>query len=207
MRSRAAIVAAVACVAIACSVGQGQGTARGAVVFPDCRLNNPNYDLRPDFFAADFANDPVTTTGPRRQILQIRVQRGSYGEWASDGLSILVRDVDPIARALAAGSAPTAIPIGTDQQVEMTLYLGESCPSGFPSAGFYVVPAILSAVRGTITFTAIYAPDVAPNAIAINAHFDGVRFEDGATPTTRSADLNGSIAFYYQRGRPAQHFP
>jgi hypothetical protein len=192
------LVLAVALGLIACSVGQGTGSARGSVVSPECRLNNASYDMRPDFFAADFVTDPATPMGLTRQILDIRMQHGSYGEWSSDGLAVLVRDVDSIEHTLG-----TPIPIGPGMQVEMTLYLGATCPSGVPNSAFFTVPAIFSATSGTITFASVYAPDVDPNAFTIDAHFDGVHFEQDAS----HADLNGSFHFFYQRGQPAQHFP
>ena len=186
----------------ACSVGQGSGSVTGEVSFPECRLATTTYDLRPDFFAADFVEDPATVNGHLRQILDIRVQRGSYGEWSSDGISLLVRNVDDIA-----GMLGTPIPVGSDQPVSMTLFLGASCDSGVPRARFFTVPAILDASSGTITFTAIYAPDLDPNALHIEASFDHVRFEDAAHPDERYADLSGHFSFFFQRGRPAQHFP
>ncbi len=193
---------AIACVLYACSVGQGSGAAHGAVMIPDCRLNSPAYELRPDFFVADFVENPRTTSGLQRRIMQMRVQRGSYSEQASDGMNILVRDVDTLAAALG-----TPITVGTDQPVEMTLYLSQSCPAGLPRGDYFTLPVFLSARSGTITFDSIYAPDVAPDALEIAAHFTDVRFEDAESPSTRFAHLDGDFRFFYQRGRPAQHFP
>jgi hypothetical protein len=195
-------IAAIGCVLWACSVGQGTGSAHGAVRIPNCRLDNPSYELRPSFFVADFVEDPRTTSGLSRRIVQMRIQRGSYSEQASDGINVLVRDVDAIAAELG-----TAIPVGTDQPVSMTLYLGESCPAGLPEGDYFTLPTFLSATSGTITFDSIYAPDVAPDALQISAHFVDVRFEDAVSPATRFAHLDGEFAFFYQRGRPAQHFP
>lgn len=204
MRRAAALVAAsAACVALACSVGQGTGSARGHVVFPECRLDDAGYDLRPDFFVADFVDDPVNPMGNTRQMLDLRMQRGSYGEWSSDGISMVVRDVDAIAQS----QIDTALPVGSGQPVEMTLYLGQTCPSGVPRADFFTIPAILSAVSGSIVFHAIYAPDVDPSALHIWADFTDVHFADAESPATRYADLTGDLSFFYQRGRPAQHFP
>ena len=202
MRHGAWTALAAALVTLACSVGQGTGSARGAVSFPECRLSTTSFDLRPDFFVADFVEDPATAAGFRRRTLNLRMQRGSYGEWSSDGVSVAVRDVDVVAGQLG---APLAI--GPVQPVQMTFYLGQSCPSGLPSAEFFTVPAILEAVRGSIVFHAIYAPDVDPNALHIAADFTGVRFEDAEAPGERFAQIDGDLSFFYQRGRPAQHFP
>lgn len=187
---------------VACSVGQGTGSARGDVSFPECRLNAAPFDLRPDFFVADFVDDPVTVAGLRRRLLNIRMQRGSYGEWSSDGITMTVRDVDTLAGQLGSDT-----PVGPGQPVEMTLFLGQTCPSGVPRSDFFTLPAILQASSGTIVFHAIYAPDVDPNALHIAADFAGVVFEDAESPTTRNAHVDGDMSFFYQRGRPAQHFP
>ncbi len=200
--SRVAIVLAIACVSFACSVGQGTGSAHGHVVIPDCRLDDPGYELRPDFFVADFVDDPRTTAGYQRRIMQMRMQRGSYGEQASDGITLLVRDVDEIA-----GQIGLPMSVAVDGPVQMTLYLGQTCPSGLPRGTFFTLPAYLGATTGTITFDAIYAPDIAPDSLRIAAHFENMRFEDADSPSTRFAELDGDLTFFYQRGRPAQHFP
>lgn len=202
-RGTALVAASALCVVLACSVGQGTGTATGHVVFPECHLDNASYDLRPDFFAADFVDDPANATGNRWQMLQLRMQRGSYGEWSSDGISILVRDVDPIARS----EIGMPLAVGPGQEVEMTLYLGGTCPSGVPRAGFFTIPAILEAASGTIVFHAIYAPDVDRSQLQIWADFSDVHFEDAESPATRFAVMTGNLSFFFQRGRPAQHFP
>ncbi len=199
---RRAAQLAVCVLLSACSVGQGSGSVTGEVSFPECRLATTTYDLRPDFFAADFVDDPATVSGHLRQILDIRVQRGSYGEWSSDGVSFLVRNVDDIA-----GMLGTPLPVGQGEPVSMTLYLGASCESGVPRTRYFALPAILDATSGTITFTAIYAPDIDPGSLHIEASFEDVRFEDPQRPTERFAQLSGSFSFFYQRGRPAQHFP
>jgi hypothetical protein len=201
--TRACAALGLACVALACSVGQGTGSAHGAVSIPECRYDNPSYDLRPDFFVADFVDDPhPTTIGLRRHILQIRVQRGSYREQASDGITVLVRDVDVLAASLG-----TPIAVGLDADVAMTLYLGQTCPAGIPRGDYFTLPAVLQAMSGTITFDSIYAPDVAPDQLTISAHFEDVHFDDAESPTTRFGHLDGEFTFFYQRGRPAQHFP
>jgi hypothetical protein len=197
------VAAACACVALACSVGEGTGAATGHVVFPECRLDNPNYDLRPDFFVADFVDDPRNVTDTRWRMLDLRMQRGSYGEGSSDGIAMIVRDVDAIART----QIDVPLVVGPGQAVEMTLFLGQTCPSGLPRGDFFTVPAILEAARGTIVFHAIYAPDVDPNASRLAADFTDVHFEDAESPTTRFGVLSGNFSFFYQRGRPAQHFP
>jgi hypothetical protein len=191
---------------LACSVGQGQGQAHGSVLVRDCSVDIPAYDLAPNFFVADFIEEPETLIGLRRRAVTLRVQRGSYAEDTSDGLAIFVRSVDEIQNALIG----VPIPLGPAEErplVTMTLYLGASCPSGRPNSDYFIVPATLGAVAGTITFDAVYAPNIAGSGLEFAAHFDGVRFESVDTPEDRHAELDGQFSFFYQRGRPAQRFP
>lgn len=203
----ALVLASVALIVIACSVGQGQGAARGSVLVRDCRVDIPAYDLLPNFFVADFIEEPATLTGLRRRSVTLRVQRGSYAEDTSDGLAIFVRDVDELQSTLL--GVPIVLGSAVDPRplVTMTLYLGASCTSGHPNSDYFIVPAILGAVSGQITFDAVYAPNIAGSGLEFAAHFEGVRFESVDTPEDRNATLDGNFSFYYQRGRPAQRFP
>jgi hypothetical protein len=204
-----ALIASALCALLACQVGQGSGSATGTVTFPECHLDGP-IDLHPDFFVGDFVQDPVTPMGAQQNMLTIRMQHGSYGEWSTDGISILVRDVDAIHGSSTAPSmlgTPITVGAGGGGLVDMTLYLGGTCPSGVPRSDFFTVPAILSAASGTITFSAIYAPDIDPANLHIAATFSNVVFLDATDPMRRHAELSGDLAFFYQRGRPAQRFP
>ncbi|HTN92093.1 MAG TPA: hypothetical protein VL242_50835, partial [Sorangium sp.] len=83
---RAYLLASFVCASsLGCSLGQGEGEVYSS------RLRAANcwddsYDMRPDFFAAV----------PYRSTLQIRVQRGSDLQEISDGLAVLIDDVDLI---------------------------------------------------------------------------------------------------------------
>jgi hypothetical protein len=198
------IALALTCIALACSVGQGQGWARGSLLMTDCRIDSPAFDLAPDFFAADFIEEPATLIGLRRRSVTIRVQRGSYQEDTSDGIGIFIRDVTDISTRLG---EPIALGDPDQPDATMTLYLGRSCPSGRPNSDYYIIPATIGAVSGTITFDAVYAPNVAGSPLEFAGHFEGVHFESVDTPDERHADLDGAFTFFYQRGRPAQRFP
>ena len=200
--------AAAGLVVFACSVGQGQGWARGSAVVRDCMVDIPAYELAPNFFVADFIEEPATLIGLRRRQVSLRMQRGSYSEDASDGVEIFVRDVDEVQTTwigvpipLGAGAA------GPRPLVSMTMYLGQSCPSGHPNSDYFIVPAIFGAIEGQITFDAIYAPNIAGSGTVFAAHFEGVRVESVVAPADRNAALDGAFSFFYQRGRPAQRFP
>jgi hypothetical protein len=200
--------AAGACVLWACSVGQGVGEVTGEVHIPDCGVERTDYSMDPDFFAAEFTEDLRTREpGGVQRMVTLRLQRGSYRERDSDGLLILLRDVNEIQTSLL--DTPIEIGNDLDAMVQMTVYLSRTCDSGFPRE-FWTVPGVLQAVEGTLTLSSVHSPG-APDADGENigefrGAFDGVRFEDVNEPDTRFAILSGSFAFFYQRGRPAQHF-
>jgi hypothetical protein len=190
----------------ACSVGQGSGEVSGRYVDTLCGIDTPiDYDLDPTFFSADVIEDGGDPVDETRRRLTIRIQRGSYSEAYSDGIWIDVADANAIAR----GATGVPIPISTapDALVRMTLYMGETCVSGFPDYR-WSVPAILEATSGAITFRAIYAPDVDPTQTEIAFEFTDATFTDRRRPATeRSGTMSGNASFFHQRGRPAQTFP
>jgi hypothetical protein len=121
-----AVVSAVAAPA-GCSLGQGEGRVHSEALYAKdcvlptegavCTFDDPdagpdggldygcdNYDLLPDFFAAV----------PSQNTIQMRIQRGTDITELSDGLAVLVTDVDRIREAIqvkrdaavAAGATP-----------------------------------------------------------------------------------------------------
>jgi hypothetical protein len=118
----------------ACSQGEGDGSITGYLNVPNC-WSGP-FDLNPDFFAA----------APYREGLQLRIQSGSDFESFSDGLNILLYDINQVrpdpgagfpgryGQALAVSLPPEVTPPGiplkptsTPPLVTMTLYLQKSC--------------------------------------------------------------------------------
>ncbi len=191
---RAAILTPLA-LALGCSIGEGNGEIGGPVVAGDfCGLEEPDYQLYPSFFTAQ-----VTGTA-----LDIRVQRGSALEAYADGLFIHVRDTNEVRRQRI------GLPIPLDGEhtslVQMSFYLNETCEAGFPSEHRRRA-VVLEAVGGTITFDAIYAPDIDAGATGIEATLTDVELIDAETPAERHATLSGWLSFFYQRGAPAQRFP
>lgn len=185
----------------ACSVGQGSGAMTGSVADPYCEVDVPSYSLNPTFFSADVVEEHDTPE-PRHR-LTLRIQRGSYREGDSDGFVVFIRDANEIARS--ALGVPLPLDTSDDAPLRMTLYMNETCDSGFPRE-YWRVPLVLPAVQGSITFDAIYAPDLAPDATEITGHFAGVLFQSEERPE-RTAMMDGTFSFFYQRGRPAQPFP
>jgi hypothetical protein len=189
----------------ACSVGTGRGEARGSLRLVECGVDVPEYDLAPTFFGADFVQDP-DVAGAASPIVVLRVQRGSYGESSSDGLLITVNDLNALAREhLGEPLDLTPVPDGR-RLVDVTFYANETCEAGYPDE-FWRVAGVLPAVSGTITFDAVYAPDVDRSQTEFRASFADVRFASRERPDTRNATLSGYFEFTYQRGTPAQRFP
>jgi hypothetical protein len=177
---------------------------RGSVLDRPCEIDVPEYSLEPTFFSADAIEDRTDPDGEIRRRLSMRVQRGSFREGDSDGFMVLVRDTNVIAREML--GVPIPLSTARDAPVRMTLYLNELCDAGFPRR-FWTLPLVLQAQAGTITFDAIYAPDIDTESAEISARFDDVVFQDPDRPADRVALMSGSFTFYYQRGRPAQPFP
>lgn len=187
---------------VACSVGQGRGAIEGPLRISDCQLQVPNYQLGPTFFTADFVDNPGDSE--TRRMVTLRIQNGSFEATASDGIYVLIRDVNMLSREQL--GVPIDVVDAHDAPVQMTFYAGETCPAGFPEE-FWRVPVILDAVSGTITFESVHAPDVDEDQFEFRARFDQVRFIDEGRPDDRNATLTGWFDFLYQRGRPAQAFP
>lgn len=205
--ARAALALAVVLVAGACSVGTGEGAFFGSLLVRDCGVDLPDYDLRPSFFGAEYIVDTGAPRGRQSQIVNIRVQRGSFREDFSDGLRIAVYDVNAIARERL-GQPIELLPIrpGLRRPVDVTFYAQESCSAGYPDE-FWRIPAIFHAVSGTITFHALHAPDIPGSNGEIHAEIRDALFVSEANPEERWARLSGYFRFFYQRGAPAQTFP
>ncbi|MEC7520470.1 MAG: hypothetical protein VYE22_11420 [Myxococcota bacterium] len=180
--------------ALGCSVGQGQGELTGSVRALECGIDDDAYSLEPSFFGGE-------VTGGW---LNIRVQRGSDLEQHADGLAIHVRDVNEVKQ----NRLGLPIPVEADHLalVQMSFYLNEACPSGFPS-DHRLPPVVMEAVGGQIRFDSIYAPDLEPGDTLVEAELLNVTFTDRDDPEGRAATLSGTFSFFQQRGAPAQRFP
>lgn len=202
----------IVCVLVACSVGQGTGQATGEIHLPDCGVENAAYSLNPTFFSAEFIEDPATRTpGAVQNMVTLRMQRGSYRESESDGISIFVSDVNAVQELLRSSPDGVAIDIGAAAALaQMTLHLGQTCEIGFPRSRYWTVPGVLEGASGTLVLESVYSPGVPDADGEVIGEFRGtftdVRFGDVSDPA-RFAILSGSFAFLYQRGRPAQRFP
>lgn len=192
-----------------CSLGKGAGEVRSDRLRLENCWDGP-YDMGPDFFAGV----------PYRSSFQIRVQRGGDIEEVSDGVSMLVDDVQAIRRdklgpplevGLAPGVTPPGIPIkpnSSPPMVHMTLYLHNTC-HGQNSA--------LYAVHGAVTFQKLFNGD--PNETDADERLSSAVFdvmvgdprdqppEGGEIPDDKLSRVTGWFRFYFQRGQPGQPFP
>ncbi len=206
--------------AMGCSLGEGEGELKSdKLAAHDCW--DRAYDMKPDFFAAV----------PYRNTLQVRMQRGADVQEISDGLAILVDDVEKVRnnflnRELKVSMPPGVVPPGspggvdppekdevtgeTIPSVHMALYLQYSCHNQ---------NTILYAVDGAITFTSLFSGDPhertgkdrltdADFRVRVGDPRDadlGARPED--IPEDRLSEIYGYLRFYFERGQPGQPFP
>jgi hypothetical protein len=131
----AAAVSALVAVALpSCSQGEGAGQVAGTLNVPNC-WTGP-FDLSADFLAGV----------PYRETLQLRIQSGSDFESFSDGISILLSDINkvrpdpaskfagrygqPLVVDLPPSVTPPGVPIKVKADpaiVSLSLYLQKSC--------------------------------------------------------------------------------
>ena len=207
--TRTAALALVASVALAgglgCTVGDGKGNVQADRLYVQGCWNGP-FDLKPDFFAAN----PY-----RQESLLIRVQRGDNNQEASDGLTVIVNDLDKVKQSLDTdipvglppGVAPPGQPLtGAEAPlVSLSLYLHQTC---------HEQNSAIYSVGGTINFKSIFSGD--PNEKdsgerLTQATFD-VQLADpreliGAEdPAAVTSEITGNFDFFFQRGQPAQPF-
>lgn len=213
-RALLGLLVASALVSLGCSLGQGEGQVHSdRLVARDCW--DQEYDLQPDFFAAV----------PYRSTLQIRVQRGNDLQEVSDGLGILVDDVDKIRSeklgvelnvALPPGVQPPGTPVPDPDPlalaplVHMALYLQRSCHNQ---------NTVLYAVSGTVVFNALFGGDPNEKDAAekyTDATFDVMMGDPreaelgapaAAIPLELQSRVTGLFRFYFERGQPGQPFP
>lgn len=205
---RFAACALAAWVLAGCSTSEGSGFVRSERLFVDGCWNGP-FDLHPTFFGAN----------PSADSLQIRVQRGSDAVEISDGLAVLVTDLQairgaelglPLEVGLRPGVTPPGVPVVADPdppRVSVALYLNDTC---------HAQTAALHALTGTMTFTALFSGD--RNETRADDRLTEASFDveiadprdlsaDGTVPAERRSAVKGAFRFFFERGQPAQPFP
>ena len=204
---------------LACTVGEGTGDVKSDHLYvADCW--NGSFDLNPDFFGANPDNGVS---------LMIRVQRGDNVEDVSDGLDVLVNDLQDVrtqlSMAKSQGATSVDIPVGMPPgvsppgvpitfnpdppKVSLALYLHNTC---------HQQDGTVYSVSGTITFESLFSGDLNESSSEDRhtvAHFTNVSFADprelaAASDTTAQAALtsmvSGNFDFFFQRGQPSQPF-
>jgi hypothetical protein len=204
-------LAAIALAAPACGLGEGEGdVSSDQLSVAGCW--NGQFQLRPDFFAA----------GPYRRMLAIRVQHGGDTEELSDGIVILVDDIDKVrahiaqnpGEALRVGLPPSVVPPGypvvpdpDPPIVHLTLYLHRAC---------HAQNSALYSLEGGIVFQAIFNGDLTESddrEKLTAAEFTDIVVGDprarqpGSDTVDNVSHLRGRLRFYFRRGQPAQPFP
>ena len=207
-RTALGLVASVALAGgLGCTVGDGKGNVTSDRLYLQGCWNGP-FDLKPDFFAAN----PY-----RQESLLIRVQRGDNNQEASDGVTVIVNDLDEVKKVadgltkipvgLPPGVAPPGQPLtGAEAPlVSLSLYLHQTCHE--QNSATY-------AVGGTITFTSIFSgdPNETDSQERLTEAFFDVQVADpreliGAEdPAAVTSTVKGDFSFFFQRGQPAQPF-
>jgi hypothetical protein len=204
------VLSACACSALAllvaaCSTGAGDGRVWGSLELPECGVSDDDYDMGVDFFAADYFDNT----------LKIRLQKGGQDPGISDGVLIMVRDVELFAGAPGADLEIRVEPeIGDylaqgpeigypettwDSPARVTLYLNDTCPDN---------TLAFTDGAGTIAFLSIYVPSESKRVRgSFHLRFVDPRTWEAPGEIGAQAELWGDFDFNYSRGKPAQTFP
>jgi hypothetical protein len=203
--------AVLALAAPACGLGEGEGeVSSDKLSVAGCW--NGQFELRPDFFAAS----------PYRRMLAIRVQQGGQLVEVSDGINILVDDIDRVREHIAmnpgqplrVGMAPNVVPPGFPIKpdldppiVHVTLYLHRAC---------HAQNSALYSLDGGIVFQSIFngnPHETSDDEKLTEASFTDIvmgdpRIREPGTDTVANlSHIRGRFRFYCRRGQPAQPFP
>jgi hypothetical protein len=199
-----------------CSVGQGEGEVHSDKLFVDGCWDGV-FNLRPTFFGANPFEDTLT----------IRVQRGERDILVSDGLTMLVYDIDGIRADRLGQDLPLGLPMGVSPvgfplptvpnrpAATFTLYLNNSCRAQNSQ---------LFAVSGTVNFTQLFSGDLNEensddritegtfDATVVDPRY--AMFTEDADgrmtytyPEDMTSQVDGYFRFVFHRGTPAQPFP
>ncbi len=196
-----------------CSVGEGFGEVRGRISVPQCEVNDPSYNMEPDFFGGDW----------HAGTLILHVARGGETGEYNDELVIRIADTryiqEHLNQRIAVGPPGTA-------PIQAVLRLTHLC--GRRGITRFAPNAALEAGEGYAIFRSIYRGDPTSEATARFVDISEFSFllrdpralvdirpdrdvasGDGREPPPLGAtrgEIEGSLRFYFARGRPAQRF-
>jgi len=205
MKSRTMLAVALGLASLACTTGEGEGEVKSEQLFvEDCW--DGGFDLQPSFFGGN----PF-----REQSLVIRVQRGDNLKEVSDGLNVLISDLQAVRNGQLGQTIRVGRPPGIvntfeadPSPVTLILYLHDTC---------HEQNGTLYSVGGTITFSSLFSGD--PNEDDADDRLTEAEFSvefvnpgdygalvlgDGEV---RTSIVEGWFRFFFQRGQPAQPFP
>ena len=206
---RALCACLLALAPLGCTVGEGEGHVKSGHLYVSGCWNGP-FDLEPDFFGAN----PDQETS-----LTIRVQRGDNIEDVSDGLIVLVNDLQWVRQHLnqdidvgmPKGVSPPGEPIVKNPnppKVSLSLYLHNTC---------HQQNGTIYSVKGKINFSSLFSGDLNEGSsenrlskASFTASFADPR-EIADAPDATAADaltstVTGDFNFFFQRGQPSQPF-
>ena len=194
---------------LGCTVGQGEGHVKSDHLYVNGCWNGP-FDLGPDFFGAN---------PDQAESLTIRVQRGDNIEDVSDGLIVLVDDLQGVRMQLNTdiqvgmppGVSPPGVPIvfnPNPPKVSLSLYLHNTC---------HLENGTIYSVAGTIHFSSLFSGDLNEassknrrTTATFSASFADPRelaaAADDAAKTAVTSTVTGDFDFFFQRGQPSQPF-
>jgi hypothetical protein len=201
MRMFSRVPLAIAFALSACSLGEGEGEVSSDRLTVASCWSGP-FQLGPDLFVAV----------PYRRTLSVRVQHGGDSEEVSDGIVVLVDDIDRVRQRLGeplrVAQPPNVVapgqPIVPDPDpaiVHLTLYLQRSC---------HAQNSVLYGIDGRMTFHDIFNGDsheTNASEMLTDAEFSDVLVADPRETPLVTSHIRGRFKFYFQRGQPAQPFP
>jgi hypothetical protein len=197
-----------ALLSLGCAVGEGSGNVTSDRLYIDGCWNGP-FELDPDFFAAN----PF-----RQEALIVRVQRGDNTPEMSDGIYVVINDLQDIRENDIGTDIPLGIPEGiivsgsefdpkqSDTRVSIALYLHNTCHNQ---------NGTVYSIGGTINFSSLFSGDI--NESDADERLTTAEFTaDFADPRELTGDpeadaqvisrVTGNFNFFFQRGQPAQPF-
>jgi len=203
------LLLAVLLAPLGCTVGQGEGHVKSDLLYVNGCWNGP-FDLGPSFFGAN---------PDQGQSLTIRVQRGDNIEDVSDGLIVLVNDLQQVRMQLNTevpvgmppGVTPPGVPIVFNPdppKVSLSLYLHNTC---------HQQNGTVYSVAGSINFTNLFSGDLNEGSsenrrtkATFTASFADPRelasAADDAAKAAVTSKVTGDFDFFFQRGQPSQPF-
>lgn len=208
MRSARLVALLAALGGLGCTVGEGQGEVTSERLYVEDCWNGP-FDLNPDFFAVN----PY-----REESLLIRLQAGDDIEEFSDGLIVIVNNLQSLRARLGqdvevgvpAGVTPPGVPPAGDPdpaEVSLSLYLHKTCHTQIGT---------IYSISGSIRFDSLFSGDINESSSedrltqgSFTASFADPRLlapYSEADPALVTSEVSGNFSFFFQRGQPAQPF-